>query len=150
MIVELVGMSCLSVATSCGNWSIVGSAGPRRPSRCCADKAGRFIPIRIPMTSNSTPMMTFFDMTLLLRGASFASLFSRFGCQLEGDCVDLPCDAVDETSHLLGGGLRSLQGRVEIGNALFDRFVRLGRPHLHEVPDPGPIGPERGERFPRS
>src|SRR5437762_7728722 len=38
-------MSCRSVATSCGNWSIVGSGGgPRRASRCCADNAGRLMP----------------------------------------------------------------------------------------------------------
>src|SRR5262252_3232240 len=41
---------------------MVGSGGgPRRPSRCCAESGGRLMPIRIPTTSNSTPITTFFD-----------------------------------------------------------------------------------------
>src|SRR5215831_17148072 len=41
---------------------MVGSGGgPRRPSRCCAASGGRLMPIKIPVTSKSTPITTFFD-----------------------------------------------------------------------------------------
>src|SRR5215831_12792108 len=41
---------------------MVGSGGgPRRPSRCCAESGGKLMPIKIPTTSKSTPITTFFD-----------------------------------------------------------------------------------------
>src|SRR4051812_30400604 len=60
MMVEFVGMSCRSVAISCGTCSSVGNGAGRRTSRCCADNGGRFTPIRMPTTSSSTPITTFF------------------------------------------------------------------------------------------